>query len=540
MGILQAISRRIVAAAGIRLPGARRGVQPIQRRAWDASGVDRRTGAWPTMPESSAHEQRFALRQLRGRSRHLVNNNEYAARFVDLCGQNIVGANGVQMEAKGKGSDGKQDDENNAKIEEAWEAWGRKGVCTVDGMLSWEDAQQVIVECVARDGEVMVKPVVGTAAGNKFGFAIQIIEADYLDELFYETSDISGAGVFMGVEVDRTGRVVAYYLLNYNPADYGYSGSANRTRMTPDQLWHIYVPKRGHQRRGVPWMSASMLSLYQLGDFKESELTATRVAAAKMGFFEQSGEGAAPMGSDDEDDTDSPIMDVEPGTFERLPLGWKVSTVDWHHPNVAFDAFVKSCLRGSAVGVGVGYNELAGDLENVNYSSLREGRLSAIELWRRRQRWFRDWVCQPVFSRWLDMAIVTGALGIPARKADAFRYPRWVARGWDWIDPQKEAEANRVDLALGLTTRTRILAEQGDDFEDVIEELAEERGRMIALGLNPDVTLPGKSSSPGVDAGAPTDEPDVVETAPAEQQPAKPNGAAKPAPAAKPPQSAAK
>ena len=531
MGLLQAISRRIVAAAGLR-PAQRRSGVPMRVRGWDASTPDRTTGNWPTMPESSSHEQRFSLRTLRGRSRHLVNNNEYAARFVDLCTQNIVGADGVQLEAKGKAEDGKLDEVNNDQIEEAWEDWGRKGVCTIDGMLTWEDAQQVIVECCARDGEVLVKPIVGTAAGNKYGFAIQIIEADYLDELYYATTDISGAGIFMGVEVDKAGRTVAYYLLNYNPADYGYSGSANRTRYAVSDLFHIYAPRRGHQRRGVPWMSASMLALYQLGDFKESELTATRVAAGKMGFFTQSPDGSAPMGTDDEDDNEEPITEVEPGSLERLPYGWDVKALDWHHPNVAFEAFTKACLRGSAVGVGVGYNELAGDLENVNYSSLREGRLSTIDLWRKRQRWFRDWVCQPIFSRWLDMSIMTGAIEIPQRKADAYRFPRWIARGWDWVDPEKESNAHRVNLALGLTTRTRVLAEQGDDFEDVIEELAKERDKMIELGLNPDVSLPGKSSSPGVDAGSPTDKPEPAPgTAP------KPNGAVKPAPK---PQSAAK
>jgi capsid protein len=99
-----------------------------------------------------------------------------------------------------------------------------------------------------------------------------------------------------------------------------------------------------------------------------------------------------------------------------------------------------------------------------------------------------------------------------------------VSRGWDWVDPEKESLSNRIDLALGLTTRTRILAKKGEDFDDVIEELAAEGTAMIALGLNPDVSLPGKSASPGAETGAPTDEP-VPAPAPA-PAPAKPNGAA--------------
>src|SRR6202011_3094014 len=120
-------------------------------------------------------------------------------------------------------------------------------------------------ECTARDGEVLIKHIVGPAAKNEFGYAIQIMEADYLDELYYVNNDQSGAGVFMGVETDSSTRVTAYYILSYNPADYGYSGAAGRIRIPVADLEHVYVPRRGHQRRGIPWMSASMSALFQLG-----------------------------------------------------------------------------------------------------------------------------------------------------------------------------------------------------------------------------------------------------------------------------------
>lgn len=539
MGLLSNIGRKLIAMGGEPTPATHttifkpaRQLSPSALRAFNAATPDRTNQTWSTVNESSNRELRYNLRSLRARSRDLANNNEYGAKFLDMCTQNIVGPDGVLMIPAGKLARGKLDTSNNAAIADAWTEWSRRGISTIDGQLSWVDAQRVIVECVARDGDVLIKHIVGPAARNEFGYAIQILEADYLDDLFSLANDPSGAGVFMGVETDASTRVTAYWMTAYNPADYGYSGAAARKRIAAEDMLHCFVPRRGGQRRGVPWMSASMSALFQLGEFKDSELIATRAAAGKMGFYTQNGEGAAPMGSDDEDADGNPIQEVEPGMLEKLPFGWDIKTVDWAHPNVQFDQFVKSCLRGSAAGMGVGYNTLASDLENVNYSSLREGRLEMTDLWRNRQRWFSEWVTQPVYSKWLDMAILSGKVSIPQGRAEAFRYPTWQGRGWSWVDPQKEADANRTALALGLRTRTDILSEQGKDFVEIITQLASEAEQMIALGLNPDVPLPGKGAAPGVEA---EDAPGVTaeDDAPAPAAAAAPAAKAKPATAAK-------
>ena len=61
---------------------------------------------------------------------------------------------------------------------------------------------------------------------------------------------------------------------------------------------------------------------------------------------------------------------------------------------------------------------------------------------------------------------------------------RFLARGWDWVDPQKEVLAHKEAIALGLTTRSRVIAERtGEDIEDVLDDLALENAMMIERGL---------------------------------------------------------
>ena len=73
----------------------------------------------------------------------------------------------------------------------------------------------------------------------------------------------------------------------------------------------------------------------------------------------------------------------------------------------------------------------------------------------------------------------------------------WAGRRWSWVDPLKEVEAHRVALALGLTTRAEILAAQGRDFADTLEQLKAENETMRAMGLDPAVILPGAGNAPG-------------------------------------------
>ena len=48
----------------------------------------------------------------------------------------------------------------------------------------------------------------------------------------------------------------------------------------------------------------------------------------------------------------------------------------------------------------------------------------------------------------------------------------WQPRRWVGIDPLKEANANEVNLRLGLTSRRRLILERGEDPDEIAAELA--------------------------------------------------------------------
>lgn len=119
---------------------------------------------------------------------------------------------------------------------------------------------------------------------NPYGFALQFIEADHLDETFNREIRNDGR-IEMSVEMDRFRKPTAYHLLVKAPNG-GYLQPGNeRIRVPASEIIHGYVVNRPAQVRGIPWAVSAMSRLHMLGAYEESELVAARVASAKMGFL---------------------------------------------------------------------------------------------------------------------------------------------------------------------------------------------------------------------------------------------------------------
>jgi capsid protein len=174
---------------------------------------------------------------------------------------------------------------------------------------------------------------------------------------------------------------------------------------------------------------------------------------------------------------------VEAGTYRLLPYGVKFREAITNHPAASFAAFVKSGLRGVAAGLGVSYNRLASDLEGVNFSSLRSGELDDRDAWRLLQGWLVSSFLLPIHRDWLEMSLTAGALPYSIREFERLSAARFRPRGWSWVSPRDEAQANTSALMARTTSRQRICRERGEDWQEILEELAEEEAALAAAGL---------------------------------------------------------
>lgn len=416
---------------------------------------------------SPDQEVRGDLRTLKNRARELTRSNPHARRFRRLLSHNVVGPTGVRLQAKVKNREGLPDRGINRKIEDAWKRWCRKGVCTADGRMSFAQVQRLYIETFAVDGEPLLRLLPGF--GNEFGFAVQVLDTDQLDHELNRPAGKDANEIRMGVEIDQWGRPVAYHVWDGHPSDP--TVKARRPlRIPAEQIVHDLLADRPGQTRGVSWYAPILFRARMLHGYEESVVIGARGGAMNMGFFKPNPEHYQ-VAVDEADDVP---FEAEAGTFRRLPVGMDFEEYNPNQPTTSFSEFDKSMLRSIAAGLESSYSSLTGDLSDVNYSSIRQGKLDERDVWRVLQQLVIEALLERVFPEWLKWALTTGALELPSRNAARWGDHEWQPRGWDWVDPLKDIAATEKALANRLTSRTRVCAERGVDFEDLLAEIAAE------------------------------------------------------------------
>jgi len=422
------------------------------------------------------------------RSREQWSNNDYVRSFIRLARQNIVGQTGIKLQAKAKKARGKLDADANEAIQNAWKAWGVAGNCEVTGQLSWRGLSALAIETTARDGEFIMRKIVGPDAGPS-GFALQMIDPQRLmvryENLRY---DDNGSFIRQGIEFNRYGRPVAYHFSSTDEADsYWYSiNGRGFVRVPAEQIIHRFRVELVGQRRGLPWASTSLARLHHLAGFEDASVQNARATATKMGFIEYA-DGFGPTAEEDVNVAET--IDAAPLSFHELPEGAKIAAWNPTYPSGEYAVFCKSMLRGAAAGMGVLYNNLAGDLEGVNFSSIRQGTLDEREHWKELQQWLIESLCEPVFEAWLKVALLKGSIVSKTGKAygpqslAAFSEVHWLGRRWAWIDPRADVDSALASIRGGITSPSQVIHEAGRDPHAVFAEIAADLQAMAAAGI---------------------------------------------------------
>ncbi len=358
------------------------------------------------------------------------------------------------------------------------------------GKLSFFDICNLYISGAARDGETLIRKVYGAAAGNKYGFALQVLDTDRLDIEKNESLLPGGGYIRMGVEFSAVGRPLAYWLRTSHPGDRHQGPYRGQTweRVPAEDIYHHFLPDRPEQGRGVPWLHAVLNDMHHLDAFDEAALIAARQGASQMGFVETpEGDGVALADSTGENG--ELYIETEPGVWKTLPPGYKVQKYDPAYPNQIYAPFVKQFLRRISSGSLVAYHSLANALEGGNFSSIRSGVLEERDGWMCLQNWMIEQFCSNISSTWLRYALLNKAVvlpngsALPLVKYDRFNKFIWRGRRWQWVDPMKDATTNQTLNHLGVKSRRQIAEEQGLELDDVFADLKAEQDEIEALGL---------------------------------------------------------
>jgi lambda family phage portal protein len=474
----------------------------LQRRSAEAAGYrggmhSRLTLDWALGGMSNDQKLRGGLEEMRRRSRDLVENNEYGARFINKAKENVIGSNGVGLQMTFTEDDlGSSATKVNKAIELAWQRWCDK--VSACGQMSMVDFAQLWVATFLMDGEAFVNRMKGYEF-NDSRFALQFVDADQIDVKYSRLSRRAADGtvveneIKLGVELDQYRRPVAYWAYDVHPAE---MAGVRRLRLDAERVSHSYVFKVLNQTRGIPVFHAVMLALQHLGKYEEAEIVGARLAACKMAAF------VSKLGPEDtvtqRDKNSGAIeMTAAPAEMFHLPEGMDVHPIDWNHPNQNFPEFTKAMLRGVAAGLNTAYSTMTGDLRDVNFSSIRSGILDEREGWRSLQTFAVGHCYRPVFADWLGMALLTGQVQLPSSLpvSRVLEAARWTPRGWDWVDPVKDVTADIMALRAGMTTHSAIAQKRGRDFFEDIEQRKREIEHAKKNGVEIDLSDNGTAAA---------------------------------------------
>ena len=448
---------------------AERTIQEISARKYDGASVGRRTDNWKTTGSSANAEVGPAISRLRNRCRDLGRNNTYANRAIKVLDANIIGT-GIIPQAKAvTGSSAKNAD----SISHLWSEWGETLACDADGLHNFYGLQSLAVRTIMEGGECLIRRY---RRPKSFGLPVplqyQVLEGDFIDTT-KEGLLANGNFIVQGVEFDKYGRRVAYWLFEVHPGD---TAILNRktfvsNRISADDILHLFEVGRPGQVRGVPRAASCVVTLRDFDEYQDAQLVKQKIAACFTAFIHDIQAPEVEVSSAE----DAPEQ-MEPGAIENLPSG---KTITFPSPPqiMGYKEFSDVSLHAVAMGYGVTYEALTGDLSGVNFSS---GRMGWIEFNRQieQTRWLTliPRLCQPTYNWFREAVTLMGYDG--AAIATTWTPPRR-----EMIDPVKETKATAESIRSGLTTLSEAIRQQGNDPDAQFKEMKSDNDKLDALGL---------------------------------------------------------
>lgn len=500
MNLLDALIRTVAPESALRRARARAALRAVDtiERAYDAAKMGRKTAGWQTSNASANTEIGAGWARTVSRSRDLVRNNPFARKAISTMVRHLV-RTGIKTKW------------NNAAAQLKWEAWQDEADALAQ--LDWYAMQGQMAQSWKESGEVLARFIYEPSSrGLTVPLTLKVLEPDFIDPT--KTGPVGdGNYAITGVEFDKSGRRVAYWLFDQHPGDSVMQMVSHRLqsqRVPASEIIHLYKIERPGQVRGMPQLGASIMRLRDQDDWQEAVLVKKKIESCYVAFIfgrdgetlgEAQAEGAAvPAGTSGK----SQLEVMRPGMVKYMNDATDIKF--GNPPQGGDEAYNSDVLHAIAAGGDITYEQLTGDLSEVNYSSIRAGLVefhALIEM----EQWltFIPMVMKCVTREWKRVAYLSGAVRqAPATLACKFTTPKR-----DQVDMLKETLAIKELIKAGLLSISEGLRQMGYDPEEVFAEIAAERTRLGEMGITVDVIMTALKSALATDQVTDDDEDDT-------------------------------
>ena len=443
-----------------------------KRASFKASETNRLNSHWSTWRGDINTILRTELRTLRNRSRWLTYNNPHAGSALSTMINYVIGT-GMMPQAAVRQVlsvtiDGKKRNEIvemsnwNDYMDDLFEMWAQNVDmnCTADDPCTFQAQQAMVLRRWFEDGECFIRTR-AVKSWEVIPFASEILLPEWLDE---SITEYNGNDVFMGVEIDKFGRKLAYHFMSAD-GDGTLTAGRKTVRVPASDMIHLYVRHQPRQLRGVPPLVASMDRFFHLDEYSEYELIGAKIAACFGAFITtpagDTGDVTTLGNKTDVTDADGNVLTtVEPGIIGKLPPGYGVQFAQPQKPGATFGMFTEYHQRAIAAGVefGLSYESMTRDTSKSSFSGGRLSQLMDFQTFRSIQTLIGSQYVRIMYNRLLDAAVSSGAVSAPGYFMPSPGRKFWqrmevLTSGWPWgINPLQEVNASRESMKAGITT----------------------------------------------------------------------------------------
>lgn len=432
-------------------------------RGYDAANNGRLNSGWNVFNESAEQTNRFSRDKIRARARDLERNSDIAQSVIQAFKRNVVGK-GYTLQAKSG------NDEINNQLESLWRRWCRAANCDVAGAQSFNQLIRMAVVRKKVDGGILF--VKRYTRGGLTPFKLQLLEVDELDTGAF-TPRHAGNKVMDGVEYDAAHRAVGYFFRQYDVDGWQTSRSVYVSAKDVIPYWSKTRPS---QLREISDMAPVITRVRDANEFITAVTVAKRVAACLAVFIKRALPSIGGLGRNDmaRKRFNYDGRRLTPGMISELNVGDSIDVVEPKGTGGDAADFVKMQWGLIGAGQGLSYEAVSRDMNHATYSSARQAAIEDESAFTEDIELLCE-VMSEIYETFVISCYLAGLLQAPDFFANKEKYLAhyWVKAPKKWIDPAKEAAANKIALQTGQKTFADIAAEQGKDWKEAIIEMAE-------------------------------------------------------------------
>lgn len=419
----------------------------------------------PTDTRSGDAVMDHARGSLRQWGRHLDENHDLTHSILNTLSYQ---ASAVRIEPRVLNRGGAPVERINEELRRAWHEWQDSAEVSVT--LCWQQFAALVARTWLRDGESFVQHMLG--ADLNFPTAIPYaIEAHEPDLVPFEMLGEVPLTVH-GIEIDRRGRPIAYRFYRTHPGDTlkGAGFETETIRVPADQVSHLKIITRLGQKRGASVLASAITRLSDVTDYEESERLAAKIAASLCAAITRGADFASTTTSLDASSGERPMEFQSGMIFDNLLPGERVEVLNTSRPNPELGNYRKAMLQAATAGIGVSYSTSTHDYDGT-YSSQRQELVEVQQAYAHLRCQFVALFYRPIWQRFVravQLADLISMAGADPRTLADFEA---IAPPSPWIDPQKEASADKIAIEAKIESRHGVIRKRGGDPRRVDDEI---------------------------------------------------------------------